>query len=340
MGIPVKDLIGSKEVGLDEFRGKILVIDTFNLLYQFLTTVRQRDGSALTDSKGNVTSHLTGLFSRISNLMQKDIRLAFVFDGRPPDLKAKERDRRKGIKLEALKKYEIAKEREDVEGMKRYASQATRLTPDIIEGSKRLISAFGCPVIDAPSEGEAQAAYIVKKGDGYATVSQDFDTLLYGTPRLVRNLSVAGKRKRTGKLGYVSVSPEEIVLSDNLNSMGIDIDQLTALSMLVGTDYNIGGIKGVGPKKALELVKKHGKDFDEMFREMRWSEYFDIPWTEVYYLFKNMPVTDDYKLEWKEIDTKGIRRFLCDEHDFSAERIDKGLEKLGPKEQRGLGDFF
>ncbi len=340
MGIPVKDLISSKEIGLDDFRGKVLVIDAYNMLYQFLTTVRQRDGSPLTDSNGNITSHLTGLFSRMSNLMERGIRPAFVFDGTPPELKSREKERRKSIKLEALKKYEAAKDAEDLEGMKRYASQATRMTPEVIEGSKRLISAFGCPVIDAPSEGEAQAAYVVRKGHGYATVSQDFDTLLYGTPRLVRNLSVAGKRKRTGKLGYVTVRPEEIVLSENLNRLGIDIDQLTALAMLVGTDYNIGGIKGIGPKKALELVKKHGKDFEELFKEVKWDESFDLPWTEVYYLFKNMPMTDDYKLEWKEVDTKEIKKFLCEERDFSPERVDKGLEKLGPKEQKGLGDFL
>jgi len=340
MGIPVKDLISSKEFALDDLRGKVIVIDSYNLLYQFLTTIRQRDGSPLTDSKGSVTSHLTGLFSRTSNLLQKDIKLAFVFDGKPPELKQRERDRRKELKITAQKKYDIAKEREDIVDMKKYASQTTRLTPELITQAKRLIEAFGCPVIDAPSEGEAQAAYIVKKGDAYATVSQDFDTLLHGTPRLIRNLSVAGKRKKTGKLGYMTVKPEEILLSDNLNRMGIDIDQLTVLSMLVGTDYNIGGIKGIGPKRALDIVKKFGKKFEELFKEVKWDSSFDIPWTDVYYLFKNMPVTDDYELTWKEVDTEEIKRFLCDEHDFSVERVEKGLEKLGPKTQKGLGDFF
>jgi len=340
MGLQIKEIITAKEITIDDLQNRVLVVDSFNLLYQFLTTIRQRDGTLLMDSKGRVTSHLTGLFSRTANLLQKGIKLAFVFDGVPPDLKQKERERRREIKTEAQRKYEIAKDREDMEGMKKYAARTTVLSKEMIEEAKQLISLFGCPVVQAPSEGEAQAARIVKNGDAFASVSQDFDTLLYGSPQLVRNLSIVGKRKKAGKLGFVTVKPEIISLTENLNKLKIDNDQLIALSMLIGTDYNIGGIKGIGPKKALELVQKHKKDFDRMFKEVDWDGHFDMEWTVVYYQIKRMPVADDYKLEWHDINRKKMVELLCDEHDFSRERIEGTLEKFGDTKQKGLGEFF
>ncbi len=340
MGLPIKDLIISKEIDFVNLSGKIVVIDSFNLLYQFLTTIRQRDGGLLTDKKGNVTSHLTGLFFRLANFLEKNIKPAFVFDGEAPKLKQEERKRREKLKEIAKKEYEIAKERGDIKGMKKYAGRTTKLTPDMVTEAKKLIKAFGCPVIQAPSEGEAQAAYIVKKEDAFAAVSQDFDTLLYQTPKLIRNLSIAGKRKKTSKLGYTTIKPEIISHSDNLNNLGIDNDQLIVLSMLAGTDYNIGGVKGIGPKKAYELVKKYKKDFKKIFEIALWNDFFDIPWTEVFYLFKNMPVTDDYELLWCDVKKEEIKKLLCDEHDFSFERIESTINKFGPKKQKGLSDFF
>jgi len=340
MGLAVRDIIKAEETSLDKLSGKSFAIDSFNLLYQFLTTIRQPDGSPLSDSKGNVTSHLVGLFSRTAVLLQKGLSPAFVFDGKAPDLKSQERLRRKGVKEQAQKDYEAAKGRQDLEGMKKYASRTSRLTPEMVDEAKKLITALGCPVIQAPSEGEAQAAYMAKRGDVYATVSQDFDTLLYGAPRLVRNLSIAGKRKKTAKLGMVTVKPEIISLTGNLNSLGIDNDQLIALAMLVGTDYNIGGIRGFGPKKALDMVKKHRKEFDLLFEEAEWDARFDVPWTDVYYLIKQMPVTDEYSLQWNKPDIKKVKQLLCAAHEFSEQRVDNAIGKLGDNRQKGLVEFF
>jgi len=340
MGLAVKELLDIEEISLDSLSGKVVAIDSFNLLYQFLTTIRQADGTPLMDSEGNVTSHLAGLFSRTANFLEKKIKPVFVFDGQAPKLKADERQRRKELKQDAQKEYEVAKDRGDIEGMKKYASRTSRLTSEMVAESKALIKAFGCPIVQAPSEGEAQAAYMARKGDVYAAVSQDFDSLLYGAPKLIRNLSIAGKRKKTAKLGYVTVRPEQIILSNNLNKLGIDNDQLIALAMLVGTDYNYGGIKGIGPKKAIALVKKHGKEFDSLFKEAEWEKHFDFGWNEVYYLIKQMPMTDDYSLEFSKPDLAGIKSLLCDKHGFSVERTDKQLEKLGDQGQKGLGDFF
>jgi flap endonuclease-1 len=341
MGIAFKDLIPGKEIELKDLHGKPLIIDTYNLLYQFLSSIRSRDGSLLMDSKGNITSHLVGLFSRITKLMSYNSQLVFIFDGKAPELKSKEREKRKSLKLEAQKKYEKAKENQDQDSMKKYASRTSRLTPEMVQDAKQLLEYLGMPIIQAPSEGEAQAAFISKKENCYC-VSQDYDSLLYGSPNLIRNLSILGKRKQTDKLSYTNIKPEIINLADSLNNLNIDKDQLIVIAMLIGTDYNSGGIKGIGPKNALSLVKKHGKEFDDLFKEVKWDENFEIPWTEVYYLFKKMPVTENYQLEWKSINTSKLKEFLLN-HDFSEERINSSLEKIEKKEeakkQKSLFEF-
>lgn len=342
MGVAFKDIIPAQTIELADLKGKIVVIDGFNLLYQFLTSIRAPDGSLLMDSHRRITSHLVGLFSRIPKLMEAGIKVAVVFDGVPPALKAQERERRRALKMEAETQYEAAKQAEDVESMKKFAARTTRLTEDMIADAKLLLSLLGIPVIQAPSEGEAQAAYMAAKGDCYAVVSQDYDSLIYGAPVVVRNLSLVGKRKQTDKLAYTVVKPELVTLSSVLNTLGIDRDQLIVLAMLIGTDYNPGGIKGIGPQKGLSLVKKCGKDFDTLFTNQKWSEFFSFPWGEAYSLIKNMPVTDDYLLRWSPVDVPTIMDFLI-EREFSEERVKNTLEKLSKKaddrRQKSLFEF-
>lgn len=343
MGVAFKDIILSREIDLDFLKGKVIVLDAYNILYQFITTIRSIDGTPLMDSKGNVTSHLVGLFTRTTSLMHMGIKPVFVFDGKPPELKQKVQEQRNSVKLEAEKKYLEAKEKEDVEEMKKYASRTSRLSRDMVEEAKKVVSLLGMPIVQAPSEGEAQAAYMVKNGSGFAVGSQDFDSLIHGTPKLVRNLSISGKRKKHNSVAYETINPEIIDLAENLNNLGIDQNQLTAVAMIVGTDYNPGGIKGIGPKNALKLVKQHKTDFDSLFNEVKWNNFFDYPWEEVYNTIKKMPVTDDYKIEWKSADSKNLVDFLVKEHDFSEQRVKSALEKLDKegkeKQQKSLGDF-
>ncbi len=230
------------EISISELKNKIIVIDASLYMYQFLATIRQADGSLLTDSHGNVTSHLVGLFSRSTNLMEQGIKLIFCFDGKPPKLKEHERERRKDIKIKATAEYEVAKEREDLEAMKKYASRTSKLTGEMVQEAKELISALGIPIVQAPCEGEAQASFLVKNKDAYAVSTNDADVLLFGAPRLVKNLSVSQKKKLPGKSAYTATKPEMIVLGDALQELGIKQDQLIALAMLVGTDYIYGGI--------------------------------------------------------------------------------------------------
>ena len=275
--------------------------------------------------------------------MSYNMKFIFCFDGEVPKLKAEERERRKELKIEAQKKYEEAAKEEDLEEMKKYAARTSRLTPEMIEDAKELIKALGQCIVQAPYEGEAQASHIVKIGDADYVLSQDADCFMFQAPRLVKNLTISGKRKKPGAYAYEEVQPEVILLKDVLKELGITHDQLIILGLLVGTDYNVGGIKGVGPKKALTLVKKYRKDYDALFKDVKWDDYFDFSWREVFDLIKNMKVTDKYELKWEEINKEKVIKVLVEEHDFSRERVEKSLErleKITDKKQKGLGDFF
>lgn len=337
MGTKLSPIIIAREISIQDLSGKKLAVDSFNMLYQFLTTIRQQDGSLLTNSRGKVTSHMSGLFFRTTKLMRENIKLAFVFDGTSPDLKKEERERRQELKKDAEEKYKEAVEKEDVELMRKYAGRTTRLTKEMIEESKNLLMALGLPVIQAPSEGEAQAAYMVKKGDFYAVMSQDTDSLIFGSPRVVKNLSISGKKKI--KAAYQSINPELIDLEENLKKLNIERDQLIVVSILCGTDFNIGGVKGIGPKKAIDLVKKHGKDFESVFNEVKWE--FPFSWKEVYETIYNIKTSEDYELKWGSIDEKEIYRIMVEENEFQKERIENSINGLNKKQaQKGLGDFF
>ncbi len=336
MGVNFKDIIIRHPIQLEDLSGKTLIVDGYNMLYQFLSTIRSRDGNLLTDHHGHVTSHLIGLFSRITNLMQKGIKLAFVFDGQAPELKHRELAKRAELKKEAQQKYEQALAAEDTQAMQKYAARTSRLTRDMVDQAKELLTALGIPWVQAPSEGEAQAAHMVKKGHGWAVSSQDYDSLLYGTPRLIQNLSVEGRRKIPGKLAYTKVEPLLIDLQENLKALDLTRDQLTWLAILVGTDYAPGGVKGIGPKKGLTLVKQH-KTPEKIFENLKLD---DVSWEEVLKVFQKMPVTDNYELNWKPADRKKTYQFLVEQHDFGAERVEKTLDQIAPaKHQKGLGDF-
>lgn len=344
MGTDLKDLASRKEIEFSDLQGKRLVVDSMNVIYQFLSSIRQMDGSLLTDSKGKTTSHLVGLFSRMTKLKKVGMELAFVFDGKKPELKKHEVARRQEVKKQAQVEYEIAKEREDVAAMKKYASRTSQLTKEMIEESKELLEALGFPVIQAPSEGEAQAAFMVKQGDFYAEVSQDYDCLLFGVPRMVQNLTLSERKKSKNKLSYEKTKPVVIELKDTLKENDITQDQLIALGLLVGTDFNIGGIKGIGPQKGLKLVKQFGEDFDSLFNEVKWNDFFDFEWKDAFDTIKHMPVTKDYELKWKKINREKVIEILVEKHEFSRERVENNLDELEEMQssgkQKGLGDFF
>lgn len=322
MGVDLRDLFEKKETELSGLKGKTIAIDAYNTLYQFLSIIRQRDGTPLVDSHGEITSHLSGILYRTTNLMEEGIKPVFVFDGKPPDIKSATIEERKKVRVEAMEKWEEAKA-EGSEDAFKYAQASSRIKGNMIDDSKRLLDLMGIPVVQAPSEGEAQAAFMAKNNDVYATGSQDYDALLFGSPVVVRNLTVSGKKKLAGKGVYVDVRPEIIELSPGLDKLEITLDQLIDIAILVGTDYN-AGIKGIGPKKALKLIRKQGRIegvLDEINMDIK-------SLAEIRSLFRSPDVTPDYDLKWKKPDPDKIREFLCEGHDFSEARVSRASERL------------
>jgi len=346
MGLNIRDIIPKKEIEISDLKGKILCIDAFNALYQFLSSVRQVDGTPLMDSKKRITSHLSGIFYRNISLLEEGIKLIYVFDGKPPDLKGKTREKREENRDIAREKYEKAKSEEDIESMKKYSSGFIRLDDDMIRESKELLKAMGIAVVQAPGEGEAEAAYLSRaKPEIFAAASQDYDSLLFGAPNLIRNLTLARRRKTLS--GYIEVKPEAIELSRVLNLLEINLDQLICLGILIGTDYNPKGIPGIGQKRALQIVKKYKQPVlifnavEEEMMNLPNENRFD--WKEIFELF-HKPNVKDFNIEFEKVDEDKIKKILVNEHEFSEERVNKKLERLRDikeqSKQKNLGKWF
>ncbi len=346
MGLNIRDIIPRREIALSDLKGKMVVVDGFNTLYQFLSTIRQPDGTLLMDNKKRITSHLSGIFYRNIHLILEGIKLIYVFDGKPPELKYKTYMKRKNIREIAEEKYDVAKAEEDFEGMKRYSSQLVRLDDEMIKESKELLEAMGIAVVQAPGEGEAEAAHLARtKKEIYASASQDYDSLLFGAPRLIQNLTLARKRKIFS--GWIEINPEIIELEKVLNSLEINLDQLICLGILVGTDYNPKGVPGIGQKKALQLVSRFKqpvlifKEVEEKIMSLPEEDSFN--WKEIFELFHKPDVINS-TLEFNKINEDKIKEILVDRHDFSYERVEKQLERLREnqekKSQKNLERWF
>jgi len=338
MGVKLPGILPVKTISWDDLKGRKIAVDASNVLYQFLSSIRQRDGTPLMDSDGNVTSHLSGIFYRSTNLISKGIKLCYIFDGKPPEMKFETQRKRRERKEIAHEKYSKAKEEDNIEDMGKYSRQVTYLDNEMVKESKELLNALGIPVIQSPQESDAQGSFMVERKDLYAFASSDADCLLHGCTRVIPNLTLSQTRKLPGGK-FVYIQPQMIELKNVLDHLGINRDQLIALSILVGTDYNPKGVVGIGPKKALNLVKQF-KKFDAMFKEVE----VDFNWKKIYAIFKSMPVMREYQLKWKKVDEDKVKEILVERHEFGEERVENTLKKLRKenkkKEQKGLGDFI
>jgi len=343
MGVNLSGLVDPISADLKDLGGKSVAIDAYNTIYQFLSVIRQPDGSPLTDDKGRVTSHLSGLLYRNVNLIEAGIEPSYVFDGKPHALKADTLAERRERKQKAEAEWKEAAEAGDMKKAFSKAQQTSRMTPEIRESSRELLKCMGLPIIDAPSDGEAQGAYMCLRKDVWAAASQDFDSLLFGTPVLVRNVTMTGRRKIPGRDLYRDVKTEIIDSAEFLNALGITRDQLVDVAILMGTDFN-PGISGIGPKKGLNLIKKY-----ENLENVMKTNGYDIPgYEEIRDIFLHGEYTDGYDVRPREIDGEGVKRILCDEDDFSEERVDAALNRMessrksekARREQRSLDAWF
>ena len=337
MGLNLAPVLTARPLAVEDLRGQRLAIDGNNLLYQFLSSIRQVDGQPLSDADGHVTSHLSGLLFRLSALVEHGLRLCVVFDGPPHRLKKRLLDERRDRKLRAKADWEAALAAGDLETARTKAQQTSRLTPEMLAEAQALLDALGLPWVQAPSEGEAQAAALLRAGVVDAAVSQDFDTLLFGAPRLVRNLTLSGRRKLPRQQRWIAVSPEEISLADNLAALGLTRTQLVDMAILMGTDFN-PGIKGIGPKKGLKLLQQHGSAEAALTHLGHGCDNLD----ELRGLFLDHPV-HDFTPEWREPRSGRVLELLCDRHGFARSRVAAALDKFARPvpvgRQATLGDF-
>ena len=232
MGVNLSKIVISEISSLSEYKGKKIAIDAPNTLYQFLSIIRQRDGTPLKDSQGRVTSHLSGLLYRTANLVEHRIKPVYVFDGHPHHLKTKTLKKRRDIKERAMVEWQEALETGDLEEARKKAQQTSRLSSEYIQEAKELLTALGIPYIESKGEGEAQASQMTAHGLVDLTASQDFDSLLFGSPFLLRNLTLTGKRKVPGKKKWIDIQPEKIVLSDVLKTHKITQEQLVEMNQV------------------------------------------------------------------------------------------------------------
>ena len=298
------------------------------------------------DDEGNVTSHLSGLFYRTINFLEHNIKPIYVFDGTPSDLKMDTIEERRKIKEEYKEKMIRAKEKEDLREAKKFAQLTSKLDENMIEESKKLIEYFGIPVVEASSEGEAQSAYLVEKGDAWACASQDYDTLLFGGERLIRNFAVSRTVKVRDTTKTLDI--EYISFEKFMENLKITREQLVEMGILIGTDF-YPGIKGIGQHTALDLIREYGS-LENILKsniKVRGKEInidFEII-DQIKKIFLNPDVRKDYpKIVWRKINYDNIQELLIEQHNFSAQRVNNALERLKKQElsrkQLTLDSFF
>jgi flap endonuclease-1 len=325
MGSDLKPLIEPSPIMISELSDKVVAVDAYNTIYQFLATIRGSTGELLTNAAGDVTSHLSGLFYRNINLLADNIKLIYIFDGKPNLLKSKEIERRRQIKNEASEKYREAMTEGRFEDARKYSQATSILTENMVEESKKILTLLGIPYVQAPSEGEATAAYITNQGVAFTCASQDYDSLLFGANRLTRNLTISGKRKVPNRKMYIDIEPEIIEHQRLLNQTKLTHEQLVDVGILIGTDFNPGGFVGIGPKTALKLVRECGKL--ENIEKIK-GLLSHIPYQEIRDIFLNPEVPKVNNIQFNEVNYTSILDFLCIEKSFSANRVTAALEKL------------
>ena len=340
MGLNLKELVVREKTTLEAFSTKVIAIDAYNAIYQFLASIRGPDGLQVSDSEGRITSHLSGLLYRNVNFLSIGIKPVYVFDGKPPSLKTAEIERRKQIKKDATVKYEKAVAAGNMEDARKYAQQTTSMKDGMVKESKELLTYFGIPYIEAPSEGEATAAHLTQTGQAYASASQDFDSILCGAKRLIRNFTNSGRRKIPNKNTYIDIVPEIIETQKTLNALGITREELIDVGILIGTDFNPSGFERIGPKTAMKLIKQHSRleDIPQIQEQLQ-----EIDFEKIRQIFLNPKVADVDEIIFSEVDYEKITNYLVKERSFSEDRIQSTLNRLKKaleKKSQNLDQWF
>ncbi|KAK8807053.1 hypothetical protein WA158_003812 [Blastocystis sp. Blastoise] len=331
-----------KQCVLSKYTGRTVAVDASMLIYQFLVAIRsngpQYGNAMLMNAQGEVTSHIQGMFTRTIRLMEHGIRPVFVFDGKPPEMKSGELEKRKENRDKAEIELEKAKEEGNTEEIDKLSKRTVHMNQDHIQDCIKLLEFMGIPIVISPSEAESQCAELVKKDKVWAMASEDMDSLTFGVPRLLRHLT-----QSEGKENDILEFDHAQLLSD----LNIDQDAFIDLCILCGCDY-CDSIRGIGPVRALQFIQQY-KSIDEIIKHIDKTKY-PLPdnwlYKESHKLFTNPDVTpgEDIKIEFKTINKEGLINYLVNDKGFNEERVKNQiarLEKAKDKStQRRMDSFF
>jgi len=334
LGPLAREFGAGKLVDAKFLRGRVIVVDALVTIYQMLAMIRGPDGYFLVDSEGRITSHLVGIFNRECRLLSMGIRSIYVFDGPPHPLKQRILKQRKEEKQKFYHKFIEAVRKGDVENAVKLGKRAMFVTDRMISETKRLLELLGIPYIKAIHDAEAQAAYMVKRNDAFALATRDWDAFLYGSPRMIMHWKITVD-------DYLPTMLYE--LREFLEKLHLSMEELIELGILLGTDYNPGGFRGIGPKKAYKLIRTyHSVDRLIELKKIEWR--WDISPSDIRKIFVNPPIREKYKIIFEEPRVDELIEFLVYEHNFSKQRVKnqittamRGMRRIG--RQASILDF-
>lgn len=310
-----------RKVPISQLLGRTIAIDASMQIYQFLVAIRHM-GNNLVDDDGNTTSHLSGLLSRTLYFIQAGIKPVYVFDGKPPEMKSGELQKRAERRAEAEKSLEEAIEKGDEEEIDRFTRRTVRLDPAQVEECKKLLTLMGIPFVQAPCEAEAECAALCRAKIVDATATEDMDALAHASPILIRHLS------RKNKADDDTVT--EINYNVLLEQSGLTREEFVDFCILCGCDY-CDSIKGIGSHRAYELIKQY-HSIEEVIKNIDTEKYplpEDFDFKSARELFFNHEVDLNYsKFTIKKPDEEGLKKYMIEEKSFSESRIEQVIEKL------------
>ncbi|MDG5776031.1 flap endonuclease-1 [Haloarculaceae archaeon H-GB1-1] len=308
----LRDLAVIEEVSFDEVSNSVVAVDAHNWLYRYLTTtVKWTSDHKYTTADGTEVANLVGVVQGLPKFFEHDITPIFVFDGAVTELKEDEIEERRERREKDESRLEDARERGDSVEVARLESRTQRLTQTIVDTTRDLLDLLDVPVVDAPAEGEGQAAYMARQGDVDYVGTEDYDALLLGAPLTLRQLTSKG-------------NPELMDFEATLDHHGITWEQLVDAAILMGTDFN-PGVDGIGPKTAITEIKEHGDLWAVLEARGEHVEQAD----RIRSLFLDPAVTDEYSFDTDlDPDLDAARRFVVDEWEVDAGEVERGFERI------------
>lgn len=328
-----EDAMKPQEFG--NYFGRKIAIDASMCLYQFLIAIRQDGpGGMLTDANGEPTAHLNGIFYRTIRMLESGIKPVYVFDGKAPDMKGGELEKRRKMREANQAALEEARKNDNAEEIAKFEKRTTRAKREHSEEAKKLLRMMGVPVVESPGEAEAQCAELCKGGLVYATATEDMDALTFGTPRLVRHML-----NSKAKMKVVPI--REFDLSKCLSGLEMTMDEFIDMCILCGCDYT-NTIRGVGPKGAYKFLKEH-KNIEGVIENIKDIKRYVIP-AEVDFQYKKarglfvkplVTPAKEVELKWASPDTEAIIKFMVEEKGFNQQRIENGIARMKKSKNKG-----